>query len=215
MGPCSLRSAGARAQPCVRGETRGARAPGTRSPGAGGPLIRRGGEGVQLGGVCAAEEEADQTEVVREKLGFSGGFLQLDLSDFSPRRRTAGARPGLGFPRRRPAWPRTDAPARPRPAGAVGPSRKAGGCRSAPEAGFLAAGLAAGEAECWEREEGDGILLNFSTVVSSLLRGEIHLVCPSGRAARELQQFREVASSMWVSLQRCVSFSLGRFSASP
>lgn len=115
MGPRSLRSAGARAQPCVRGETRGARAPGTGSPGAGGPLIRRGGEGVRLGGVCAAEEEADQTEVVREKLGFSGGFLQLDLSDFSPRRRTAGARPGLGFPRRRPAWPRTDAPARPRP----------------------------------------------------------------------------------------------------
>lgn len=110
---------------------------------------------------------------------------------------------------------RTDAPARPLPAGAVRPSRKAGGCRSAPEAGFLTAGLAAGEAECWEREEGDGILLNFSTVVSSLFRGEIHLVCPSGRAPRELQQFREVASYMWVSLRRCVSFSLGRFSASP
>lgn len=168
--PRALRSAGARAQPRVRGEPRGARGVGTGSPGRGARAS------AALGTACgwaecvaAAEEEADHIEVVREQLGFSGGFLQRDLSGRSPRRRTARGLAGTRFPRAppRPASRPTPPPG-PRPAG---PSKKAGGGGAAPEAGCLPAGLAAREAECWEREEGAGVRLNFSTVGSSLSGG--------------------------------------------
>lgn len=92
-------------------------------------MIRRGGEGVRLGGVCAAEEEADQTEVVREKLGFSGGFLQLDLSDFSPgaARRGPGrdsVSPGAAPPGLAPTPP--PGPGRPEQLGLLGKRAAAG-----------------------------------------------------------------------------------------
>lgn len=37
---------------------------------------------------CEAGDEAGETEVVPEKLGFSGRFLQLDSRDFGSRRHT-------------------------------------------------------------------------------------------------------------------------------
>ena len=39
---------------------------------------------------CEAGDEAGETEVVPEKLGFSGRFLQLDSRDFGSRRHTVG-----------------------------------------------------------------------------------------------------------------------------
>lgn len=72
MGPRSLRSAGARAQPFVRGETRGARAPGTGGPGARGALIRRVG-----GGRVVAGSVWRRRRLIRPKLcGRSSGFRQ-------------------------------------------------------------------------------------------------------------------------------------------
>lgn len=158
--------------------------------------MRRVEIGMQLGGVYGREGG----EVVPEKLGFSGRFLQLDWSDFSSQRHTVGpgrdsVSPGAASPRRPPPPPPS------LPAGALRPSRKPGGCRLAPSAGSFTAGLSPGEAKCWEWEEGDGILLNFYSVVSSLFRAEIHPVCPGGKAPWGLQQFER-----WpLPCGRCVS----------
>lgn len=149
-----------------------------------------------LGRLCCWAERVAEKELVRPKLcrrssGFREGF-RLNLSDFCSPRRTPGARSGLGFSGCRPPRFPTPPVAIPCPLEQLGllGNWAAAGWHPTPAfslPGFLLPKLSAGS-----KRKGNGILLNFYTVLSSLFRGEIHLVCPSREAPRELQQFESL-----------------------
>lgn len=123
-GPCSPGSpAGARAQPAVRGERGVPSCPGTGSR-PWGRFDSPRWEGLWRWAECEAGDAAGETEVVREKLGFSGRFLQLDSGISAAGATRWGPGPGsvAPGPASRPP-PRRPLP-RPLPARAVRPSRK-------------------------------------------------------------------------------------------
>lgn len=134
-----------------------------------------------------AGRKAGQTEVVREKPGFSGRFWQLDLSDFSSQSHPAGTGRDSGVPGRLLAGPPgapCPIPCPPGPLGLLGKRAAAGWL---PWPGFSPPGALREELRAGSAK-GLGILLNFYVVVSSLTRRDIRLLCPSGKAPREPQQ---------------------------
>lgn len=198
---------------------------GVGSPAARGQVAVRGErfdsprwEGLWRWAECEAGDAAGETEVVLEKLGFSGRFLQLDSRDFGSRRHTVGPGPDsvAPGPASRPLpTPPAPAPARPSREAfeesaqlQVATQRRVCLCRLSPR----------DAAKCWEWEEGDGILLNFYTAGSSLLRDAVSWFAQVGGlfpapAIRRgcLLQVGEL-SALWflsalIGLQHCIDFS--------